>query len=198
VISTSSGPVDRIKDALRGAQRLLEQLLHPWRRRRALTQLGSAPQPVTVLMVCHGNICRSPYAAVKARALIPAGAPVRVESAGFIGPHRGAPGDAVAVAAARGVDLRRHRSRLLTSASVGGADLVVVMEPRQRAELHRQYGPTKRPVLLLGDLDTNQPATRAIRDPVEQPRQVFAEVYERIDRCLQELIRVTWVERGTS
>jgi len=110
-----------------------------------------------------------------------------VESAGFIGPHRPSPADAIAVAQARGIDLRRHRSRLLTRRSVGSADLVIVMEAGQARAIHFQYGATKRPVLILGDLDPDPIATRAVRDPVQQPPSVFAASYARIDRCLSAL-----------
>jgi hypothetical protein len=55
---------------------------------------------------------------------------------------------------------------------------------RLRRQFRRRAG-----VLLLGDLDPGPIRTRAIRDPVEQPVQVFREVYARIDRCLEELVR---------
>jgi len=191
-VITPRRSLDSVREVLRAVRRAPERLLHPWRRRRALARLASAPPPVTVLVVCHGNICRSPYAAAKLRALLPAGMGVRVESAGFIGPHRPSPADAIAVAQARGIDLRRHRSRLLTQVAVGGADLVIVMEPRQVPALHARYGSTKRPVLVLGDLDPASPHTRAVRDPVEQSRKVFAECYERIDTCLAGLVQGIW------
>jgi len=38
---------------------------------------------------------------------------------------------------------------------------------------------------LLGDLDPAVVETRAIRDPVDQSRQVFDEVYERVNRCVR-------------
>ena len=190
-VITPRRTLDGVRDVLRTIRRAPERLLHPWRRSRVRARLAAAGAPGTVLVICHGNICRSPYAAAKLRALVP-GVGIRVESAGFIGPHRPSPADAVAVAAARGIDLRRHRSKLLTRSAVGGADLVIVMEPRQVASLHLHYGTTKRPVLVLGDLDPHEPLTRAIRDPVEQPRKVFAECYARIDDCLHELVQAVW------
>src|SRR2546422_3500209 len=86
------------------------RLLHPWRRRAARRAL-SARAPRSILVVCHGNICRSPFAAVLLqRALGPAG--IRVHSAGFIGPNRPSPPEAVTAAARYGVNLSDHRSRV--------------------------------------------------------------------------------------
>src|SRR3989442_1788473 len=108
------------------------RLLHPWRRRAARRAL-SARAPRSILLVCHGNICRSPFAAVLLqRALGPAG--IRVHSAGFIGPNRPSPPEAVTAAARYGVNLSDHRSRVLTADLVRSTDPLVVMDPAQRQE----------------------------------------------------------------
>lgn len=192
MISNRRRPLDMFTDAMRWTGRTVTGALHPWRRERARTRLRASPAPGTVLVVCYGNICRSPYAAGALRRLLPPHASaVRVESAGFVGPHRVAPPEAVDVARAHGVDLRRHRSRLASPAAVAGADLVVVMEPGQVGRL-ATIAKTKNPVLVLGDLDPDPVASRTIRDPVEQPRQVFAATYERVDRCLATLVHTIW------
>jgi len=164
------------------------RLLHPLRRRAARAALrGRAPR--TIVVVCHGNICRSPMAAaLLQRALGPAG--IRVESAGFIGPNRPAPREAVTAAARRGVDLSDHRSRLLTADLVGVADLIVVMEPEQQRAVCERFGPWPRDVIVLGDLDPAPIEGRTIRDPVNQPMDVFDQSYERIERCVRELVGV--------
>jgi hypothetical protein len=41
--------------------------------------------------------------------------------------------------------------------------------------------------VLLGDFDPLPISRRAIADPVELPRAVFDEVYDRIDRCVERL-----------
>ena len=165
--------------------------LHPRRRARARAALRAGGPPQTVLVICYGNICRSPYAVAALRRLLPPGAGTRIESAGFVGAHRPSPANAIEVAAARGVDLRRHLSRVVTPGAVSGADLVIVMEPGQ-ADLLRSVGRTRRPVLILGDLDPRPSRDRRIRDPVDQPRLVFAECYDRVDRCLAELVKTIW------
>jgi protein-tyrosine phosphatase len=161
------------------------RLLHPLRR-RAARQTLKGRRPRSVVVVCHGNICRSPVAgALLARALVRVG--TRVDSAGFLGANRPAPPEAVAAAARRGVDLSMHRSRLLTPALARSADLIVVMEPRQQREVLDRFGRSLRDVVVLGDFDPTPLQARAIRDPVEQGPEVFDESYARIERCVREL-----------
>jgi len=164
------------------------RLLHPLRRRAARAVLrGRVPR--TIVVVCHGNICRSPLAAaLLRRALGPDG--IRVESAGFIGPNRPPPRDAVSAAARRGVDLSDHRSRLLTADLVNAADLLVVMEPEQQRTVCERFGRWPSDVIVLGDLDPAPLEARTIRDPVTQPIEVYEQSYERIERCVQEFANV--------
>lgn len=86
-----------------------------------------------VLMVCTGNICRSPTAqGVLERLAADAGMAGRlqVDSAGTHGYHVGEPPDARSQAHAlrRGVDLSAQRARQLTAADFGEFDLVLVMD----------------------------------------------------------------------
>jgi protein-tyrosine phosphatase len=145
--------------------------------------------PRAVLFVCHGNICRSPYAEGAFRRLArhaENGAPA-ASSAGFFGPNRPAPGAAVAVAGRRGVDLRTHRSRLLADRLMEGVDLIVVMNALQAAEIRRRFRVAADRVVVLGDLDPGPIAQREIADPVEQPEAAFEASYTRIDACLAQL-----------
>jgi protein-tyrosine-phosphatase len=155
-----------------------------------LAALASAERaPASVLVICNGNIFRSPFAAaVLRRALELRGlGRVRVESAGFAGPGRPTPADAVAVAARRGIDLGQHASQLVMADLVRAADLIVVMDALQRRMICERFGRGSRGVLLLGDFDPLPVASRGIEDPVEQGPDVCARVYARIERCVEEL-----------
>ena len=168
---------------LRGYNRIL----HPLRRSGVRRAIRGPGIPETVVFVCHGNICRSPYAeGALRRELSPAlRRRIRVESVGFVQPGRASPGEAIRVAAERGVDLVEHRSRVLDGDILEAADMMFVMEGEQRSAIMRK-APRGR-VLLLGDLDPSPVDRRRIRDPVMQPVNVFRRVYSRIDRCVQEL-----------
>jgi protein-tyrosine-phosphatase len=167
-----------------------ERLLHPWRRRRVLRQLRRHRMPRGVLFVCHGNICRSPYAAAAFRAQLGADAAqvIKVASAGFIGPIRPAPRVAQQEAASRGLDLSNHRSMTLAPVVLNSVDIVAVMEPDQVAGVRRLF-PTSASIIVLGDLDPLANGGRLIIDPVDQSRAVFAASYDRIDRCVAVLAR---------
>jgi len=178
--------------AARLVRDLPARLLHGMRRRKVLAQLQARGIPGSILVVCHGNICRSPYAAARLRTLLPhaLASQTRVNSAGFIGPNRPPPAEAVAVAGARGVDLSQHRSQLLGAQEAAAADLILVMEPAQQDRVCGSFGRWRADVVVLGDLDPEPITRRAIRDPVEQPARVFEESYARIDRCLRTLVSV--------
>lgn len=112
-----------------------------------------------------------------------------VASAGFFGPHRAPPGDALAAAAARGIDMSAHRSQMVNRALLDAADLIVVMEPRQALAVTARRASSIRRVVVLGDLDPRPITTREIADPFGGPRAAFDECYARIDRCVAELVR---------
>lgn len=162
------------------------RLLHERQRRRAIARLRAAPRPAGILVVCRGNIYRSPFAAAALRRALGAAGP-RVESGGFIGPGRPAPPDALAAAARRGIDLTAHRSSLVTPARVRAAGLVVVMDVAQHRAVRVGFGRSADDVLLLGDLDPVPEPPRAIPDPWERGGEVCADVFARIERCVREL-----------
>ena len=163
-----------------------DRLLHGVRRRAALAMVVARRRPTLVLVVCYGNVCRSPFGAAALRRAL-AGTPIVVASGGFVGSDRRPPAEAIAAAAERGLDLSRHRSRLLVPDVMRAAGLVVVMEPGQRDAVCARFGVHPPDVLVLGDLDPEPLGTRAIHDPVHQPAEVFDEVYARIERCVGAL-----------
>ncbi len=177
--------------AARSLWRLPERLLHPFRRRSALRRLRDYPAPRVVLVVCHGNICRSPYAATLLRREFTGGAhrSIRIESAGFVGWGRPCPPEAVEVAAALGVDLSKHLSNMLVPSGVADADLIVVMDKLQARALRDLFGCDVRDVIVLGDLDPEPIETRMIQDPIEQSKEVFERCYSRINRCVGQLVQ---------
>lgn len=169
--------------------------LHARRRRAAQVELERL-KPRSILFVCHGNICRSPFAAsafLRSCAAEIASA-INVRSAGFIGPNRTSPSPALIAASRFGVDLSAHRSTLITSENLGAANLVVVMSQLQARAIRARVAPSTF-VLVLGDLDPRPVNDRTILDPWGQPDAAFDESYDRIDRCVRELARIISARR---
>jgi carbamoyl-phosphate synthase large subunit len=140
-----------------------------------------------VLMLCRGNICRSPLAAAVLRRLAP---DWQVDSAGTGTWHLGEGADprSCAVAAQHGLDLSSHRSRLITAADFDANDRILAMDARTLEELRPLIPTAPRALIgLLSDFDPE--AAGCIADPYHGDEVAFAEAYARIARCCQALAR---------
>lgn len=81
-----------------------------------------------MLVLCTGNVCRSPFAeVVLRRELADRGVPAEVASAGIVTEGRPAADETIELLAGRGLDGRAHRSRLLTADALRASDLVIGM-----------------------------------------------------------------------
>ena len=139
----------------------------------------------TLVFICLGNICRSPFAEFWMVRRRPDLAD-HVTSAGFFPGGRNSPDTAVAVAAQTfDLDLSVHVSRGLSEVPDGDR-LWVVMEHVHLRRLVRAGIPGD-DVLLLGDLDPEPIDRRAILDPYGKSHEVFKARYRRIVRCLEAL-----------
>jgi protein-tyrosine phosphatase len=98
---------------------------------------------VRVLVLCAGNICRSPVAAaVLARLATEAGRfALEVRSRGTHDWNAGAGAHPAmaAIAAARGYDLGRHVAAQVSPADLAWADEVLVMDEANRADLAARH-----------------------------------------------------------
>ncbi|MGW1562810.1 low molecular weight protein-tyrosine-phosphatase [Streptomyces sp. NPDC002144] len=130
----------------------------------------TAAAPRRLLVVCLGNICRSPLgAAVLSRR---GGAGVEVRSAGIRDKHVGRPAHPLMaeVAAARGYDLSAHQGRQVTAELITWADSVLAMDRAVLASLHQLAAAPNWPNLRLY-LDGQD-----VPDPYGSDRTVFDQV----------------------
>lgn len=147
---------------------------------RRLAELGDDPR---ILVLCLGNICRSPFAEARLRE---AGVS-KVRSRGFIGPGRPSPPEALAAARDLGAELESHVSATVSAADVEWADVVIVMNGRQ-ARRATALARDRRPAIVrLGDLDPEPIERRAIADPFGRGDAAFAACFARMVRCLKPL-----------
>ena len=113
---------------------------------------GADARPLRVLMVCMGNICRSPTAhGVFEQQVREAGLARRIEvdSAGTHDYHIGKPPDGRAQqhALRRGIDLSAQRARQLTRQDFDDFDLVLVMDDANEQAARALSPPGRRPHL---------------------------------------------------
>lgn len=135
-----------------------------------------------ILVLCVGNICRSPIAEYLLRAQAQRlGQQVEVASAG-LGALVGHEADALAqeVAAGHGLDLSPHRARQVTESQLKSHDLVLVMEQWQLKEIETAHAFAKGRVHLLGKWNDME-----IADPYRQPRAEFERAWEQIEQCVE-------------
>ena len=84
--------------------------------------------PVHIVVLCTGNICRSPMGeAILRDRLAKRGVDAVVGSAGLVLHGKPASAHAVSVLAARGIDHSAHRSRVMDTGILESADLVLAM-----------------------------------------------------------------------
>jgi protein-tyrosine-phosphatase len=113
-----------------------------------------------------------------------------VKSAGFFGSDRAVPDISVTLGAKRGLDLARHRSRPLTRATIGAADLIIVMDAYQARQVRRLFPRIRAAVLVAGDLDPEFDSSRGITDPWDGTTEIFEASFNRLDRCAAVLVSV--------
>ncbi|MDJ0776232.1 MAG: low molecular weight protein-tyrosine-phosphatase [Gammaproteobacteria bacterium] len=149
-------------------------------------------QPVRVLFVCMGNICRSPTAHGIFEALVASHglqARIQVDSAGTHGYHVGTPPDprAQATARARGVDLSTQRARRFESRDFLEFDYVIGMDRGNLADMLalRPDNPRAEASLMLDFAD--EVGEMEVPDPYYGDAG-FERVYDLIDSAATGLL----------
>ena len=136
-----------------------------------------------ILVVCVGNICRSPTGERVLQKLLPnkevASAGIAAEKSRLIGK----PADeiAIAIAAENEVDVENHQSQQVTPQLCAQYDLILVME-KGHLEALTQISPEARgKTMLFGQWIGRQD----IPDPYRQSREAFEHAYQLINEAAQ-------------
>uniref|UniRef100_UPI0014191787 low molecular weight protein-tyrosine-phosphatase n=1 Tax=Pseudomonas sp. KK18 TaxID=3123039 RepID=UPI0014191787 len=139
-----------------------------------------------VLIVCIGNVCRSPTAESLLRGALPC-SDIKISSAG-IAALVGKPIEttARAVLEAHGHPADKHQATQLAPQAISEADLILVME-RQHINAVLSMAPEARgKVLLLGKWQNE----REISDPYRQGKAAFVHAYALIEEAVN-----AWAQR---
>jgi len=145
--------------------------------------------PIRVLMVCLGNICRSPLAEGILAAKV-SDREILVDSAGTAGYHIGKPPDprSIEIAAKHGIDISHQRCRRFSSADFVKYDYIFAMDRENLMNLQdlaRDPRDFKKLSLLPGEAGMD---AEEVPDPYYGGVQGFLEVYRMIDRATDRLL----------
>lgn len=146
------------------------------------------PDTVTsVLFLCHGNICRSPFAEMYFQSLLKSrGVGLTVRSAGLdTTPGKPAHWNTRTSAREHHVSLDDHATTQLDAGLISNSDLIVVMEVAQKKRVLSLYPESKGKVVLLGCFDSR--GHLEIADPYGSPIENFRACFSQIVRCCDNL-----------
>lgn len=136
----------------------------------------------SILVVCTGNICRSPIAERYLRRALPE---KKIDSAG-VGAlvDHDADASAVKIAEKHGLSLAGHKARQFTSAIGRQYELILVMEKNHLEAISKISPEARGKTMLLGHWLQH----REIPDPYRKSEEAFASVYKLIELAGQSWI----------
>ncbi|WP_416137147.1 low molecular weight protein-tyrosine-phosphatase [Halomonas sp. HK25] len=129
----------------------------------------------SILVLCTGNICRSPVAGAMLADRFPH---KRIETAGLNALEgHGVESKARALAESAGLNVSSHQARQVTSDMLQGVDLVLVMSDGQRMAVGQMDPSALGKTMLFGRwLDGGQ--GREIPDPYRKSHEAFQQVHQ--------------------
>lgn len=152
-----------------------------------MAHLNSPGKPFSILVLCTGNICRSPVAEAILARLLSERPEVEVHSAGLAAPLGVRPDPlAVQTAATLGYIVSADkRSCAVSLPLLKGADLILVMEKVHKQEVARRMAIATGKTFLLGHWQN-----REIADPIGRSAQFHADIADQL-----ELACRSWTEQ---
>ncbi|HET7558293.1 MAG TPA: ATP-grasp domain-containing protein, partial [Rhodanobacteraceae bacterium] len=164
--------------AARDARANWRKLRASWRDRRIRR----------VLVLCYGNICRSP---VVAALLQSCARDVEIVSAGFHAQaqRRMPDGWAEVVEQTTGMRLDHHRSRVVDAALIEWAELIIVMDAANWRMLARSHRDALAKTVLLGVAAAGRRARAEIADPYTLDETGMRPIATTLRRCVDDLAR---------
>lgn len=145
-----------------------------------------------ILMVCLGNICRSPLADGLLRKKVEElNLPIEVDSAGTSGHHKGEKPDArmMEVAQRFGTDLSFLRSRPITQEDLDEFDVIYTMDRDNYWDVVNMCVTNEQEAKVIPILDLVYPEENlSVPDPYYGGEQGFIDVYKMLDEATDRII----------
>ena len=149
-------------------------------------------KPLSILMVCLGNICRSPTAEgvlrahLAAEGLLPR---VRLDSAGTSGMHAGSPPDSRSIACAKrhGVDLSTLRARPLQEDDFFTFDVILCADHSVLQDTKRRQPPSSTAQVELLLAWTGQ-GEHPVPDPYYGDHDDFEHSFQLIEQACKRIV----------
>jgi protein-tyrosine phosphatase len=132
-----------------------------------------------ILVVCIGNICRSPMAEYLLKQQHPN---LHIESAGISGlTGHAADQKAILCMQRLGIDMQPHIAKKLNSELIKKADLILVMSQNQQKHIEQTWPFAKGKTFRLGHWQSKN-----VSDPYQHDQTVFDETSQLIQACVTD------------
>jgi protein-tyrosine phosphatase len=142
-----------------------------------------------VLVVCIGNICRSPIGEALLASLLREKHPSIVVSSAGLAAMSGHPADPTSVKLlhAKNMDISHHQARQATSEIIFDSDLILTTTLDQKEQIEKQYPGARGRVHRLGHWGGFD-----IPDPYKRPEAIFEQAFLMIEQGVDEWYRTLW------
>jgi protein-tyrosine phosphatase len=144
----------------------------------------------SVLVVCTGNICRSPMAAALLQHYLPEDLQTGIE-VGSAGTHalQGYPAEANAIEAIDriGIDITGHRARQITKKIARQSDLILTMETMHSQHVNALLKRRQNAPLRISEFNHGVPV-HDIADPHGGPVEAFEQCLQTLRPCIKGVI----------
>ena len=136
----------------------------------------------SILFVCKGNICRSPFAQYYAQKIFPES--MTILSSGYYSETgRKCPIKAIKAAKEYGVKLEKHRSTLITKELIQDAQIIYIFDEENKQTLDTLFPNAKNKIYLLGTIIENIPTI--ISDPYCKKYSQYKRTYQLISQSIE-------------
>ncbi len=151
--------------------------------------MKSIEKPKNILVVCTGNICRSPMAEGIFRALLKKIPGASVSSAGTHA-QTGNPATEFAVIAAgeNGIDISGHRARMIGEEAIRASGIILCMEPYHVEQILEIDVSADSKTLNLAEFSGALKGRNKISDPYGCSLREYRECFKDIDICIRNFL----------